>query len=134
MTTTHTVIDKTTGCPLRHILCPSGEIDLFYDESAESVVEGVAIESKQYFVNGVVVDRPTNPALTNTLVVFADGQNIASIYNVPPGAKVHLAGSVYAVDDGIFEATFDIPGRYTIKVEARPYLDAEFVVEAVDAD
>lgn len=80
-----------------------------------------------------VENRPKISATVSKSVILADGADIASISGLPQPCTVTLGGQRYWVEDGVFGFTTDVPGTFSLTVQAWPYLDAEFIVEAIDA-
>jgi hypothetical protein len=109
----------------------SGEI-VAHGTCADSVVEAQAQAEGQismsaeagcsgdshYVVDGVVTERPANPATLN-------GMTLA---NLPVPCTIRINSAEYPCNDTTAELTFDYPATYAIRVMAFPYLDASFEV------
>lgn len=63
--------------------------------------------------------------------IISDGEDTATINGLPLPCTVIVQNQRYHVDDGSFEFTTDTPGQYEFTVEAWPYLDATFTLEAL---
>ncbi|MPS58898.1 MAG: hypothetical protein E2594_17270 [Pseudomonas sp.] len=98
---------KTTSPAL---VCPAGASILF---------EAEACPGKDMVLDGVVVPRPP---LQSTLV----GNKLIG---VPAGASLEIEGVSYIADGSPIELEFSLPGKYTIRVHAPPYLDTEVLYE-----
>lgn len=94
-------------------------IELNITESEYDYVEGDWYGKPVYVLNGVVTDKPANPATLNGM----------TLQNVPVPAKVKIGQEYYDTDEATVELSFPFAGTYNVTVIAFPYLDKEFQVE-----
>lgn len=91
-------------------------------------------------VNSVRV-RPTSLAVSNKLEMLADGEDLCIISGLPevhPDTGAPLAANMivedcgeFEVADGLFGFPTIVPGAYTIRMKAFPYLDKEWEITAI---
>ena len=70
----------------------------------------------KYVVDGVLTDRPANPAVLTGAVLSS----------LPVPCQIKINATSYDCTDSTATLAFDHPGTYTIKVIAFPHIDAEF--------
>jgi len=87
--------------------------------------------NKFYVVNGSSSERPLIQASLNTDQILANRIDTITLALLPIPCTVTVANTVYEVDDGELEISFDTPGEYIITVSSFPYLDKTFTVEAL---
>lgn len=130
---TFTVYKKSTGevVKVKTRDASFGPPDL---EEGEALYYGFADGVTQYLVETLEgpmpVPRPPLPAVLNKSVIAADNLEEAALTNLPP-CTVYAGRDAHRVTDGVMEFVTPLPGRYVFRVEAFPYLDTEFTVEAV---
>lgn len=133
-----TIFDPRSGKINRVITAPFGVAQDQVQEG-ESWVGGHSDDLIHYVDGGLIVNRPTMPGTLNkpqiivaTAEQLADGTaDLATISNLPD-CIVTFKGQEYPVVDGSFSFTTNIPGIFTVEVEAFPYLPATFTVEAIE--
>lgn len=99
----------------------------------EVAIEGSGSDTGHYVVSGAIVPRPTMPTSIDKTECLADGVDVVTISGVPNPTDVRVSGpasEVMQVTDGALELTFDVPGRYRILLQAFPYLDHEYQIDA----
>lgn len=70
----------------------------------------------------------------SALTILADGNDTATITGIPAGTEVMWPdGQTDIVNDGEVRLSVDLPGTYTLRFSAIPYLDEEVTIEAVSA-
>lgn len=76
--------------------------------------------------------RPVNPTTIDKTTVIADGEDTATLSNVPTGTLVSVLETEQRVrvKDGELLFGVDTPGTYTLECKCFPYLDVVFTVEA----
>ena len=78
--------------------------------------------------------RSDLPLALSTMEIVADGLDEAIISNIPEGVQVEWPdGQIDIVTDGEIRFSVDLPGTYTFRFTAVPYLDQEVVIEAIPA-
>lgn len=82
-------------------------------------VEGDWFGKPVYVLNGLVTDRPENPAALSGLTLL----------NVPVPSIIQIGNQAYDATESTVDFEFNLPGTYIVKVIAWPYLDKEFTVE-----
>lgn len=83
-----------------------------------TVMAGVANLNTDYVVDGAVTPRPAQ-----------DTRLIAgTLTHLPVPCTIHIDGNAHACTDDVVELEFTYPAAYAVRVEAFPYLDAEFNV------
>lgn len=130
-----TIFETTTGRIIRTVSCPKNMINIQCRNGEEFVFFHHNIYTHYILTafGNTPIKRPTMPGALNKPQILADGNDLATISNLPQPCTVTFAGQTYEVEDGCFAFTVDVPGTYTVRVEAWPHLDAEFVVEGVEA-
>lgn len=80
---------------------------------------------KQYVGVGTkeVRKRPRFSISRSKKKILADGGDLVVFRNIPPGTAVEAAGSLFTVEDGIFEFGAALPGIYIVRFSLWPYLD-----------
>lgn len=125
---------------------PSGRIDSVFsglvsnavmqaegDLSIAPIAEGLD-DLTAYVVGGVVLEKQSFPLSVSPAQIAADGLDTATISGIPTGTQVEWPdGQTDTVTDGIVEFSVDLPGTYTLKFSAIPYLDQEVTIEALPA-
>ena len=89
------------------------------DNTTDQWVDGDWFGLPKYVSNGEVLDRPVNPATASGMTLL----------NVPVPATLLIGREIYDVTESTVELEFNLPGTYTVKVIAWPYLDKEFTIE-----
>lgn len=98
----------------------AGFVQTTKDMTADFWVDGKWDGATHYALNGAAVPRPTNPArLDGKMLTF-----------VPRPAKIQINDKTYDADDSVVELWFNLPGKYKVRVQSWPHLDAEFDLEA----
>lgn len=131
---TVTIYEIRSGRISRVVTAPESMIQ-DQAQAGESYVAGSANTLTQY-VNTAkrrVESRPTINGAVSKNPFVADGVDTSCISGLPQPCTVTLGGQRYWVEDGVFGFTTDVPGTFSLTVQAWPYLDAEFIVEAIDA-
>ncbi|MFA5663445.1 hypothetical protein [Castellaniella sp.] len=81
---------------------------------------GGRYEAATHYIDaGVATERPVNPAQLDGL----------TLTDLPVPSMIHINGVAYECNDTSVELGFDQPGSYAVRVQAWPYLDAEFSIE-----
>lgn len=70
----------------------------------------------KYVVDGVLADRPTNPAVLTGATLSA----------LPVPCQIKINATTYDCTESTANLTFSHPGAYKITVIAWPHIDAEF--------
>ena len=74
------------------------------------------------------------PLIVTSTPLIANGTDEAIISNIPAGAQVEWPDrQTDIVNDGEIRFSVDLPGTYTFRLTAVPYLDQEVVIEAIAA-
>lgn len=128
------------------IYTSDGRIDRIYSGTAEEALlqpqqnEALALlpeglnDTTAYVVNGAVEPKAPMPLQMTSPQIAADGLDECLIGNIPPGTMVTWPdGQVDTVTDGEVRFSVDLPGTYTLRFSAIPYLDKEVTLEAVAA-
>lgn len=89
------------------------------ENSPEPWIEGGFDWNTHYILNGVAVERPTNPAVLDNL----------TLKNVPAPCKILINSVAYDVDEETVELDLPMSAKYKIVIEKFPFLDAEFEIE-----
>jgi hypothetical protein len=99
---------------------------------AEFVLEGQANDATQYIdmTTHTVSDKPQIVPVPSKITLVADGIDSIIITGLPVPCTVIFDGTRYDVPDGVFEFTVNLPGDYSIKVEALNMLSYETAVIA----
>ena len=87
-----------------------------------------------YIVDGVVQPKQQMPLVIDTSQIDADGIDEATITGIPSGVTVEWPdGQSDTVTDGEIRFSVDLPGTYTFRFTAVPYLNQEITIEAIAA-
>ena len=87
-----------------------------------------------YVTNGVLMDRQPMPLIVTSTPLIANGTDEAIISGIPAGVQVEWPdGQTDIVTGGEIRFSVDLPGTYTFRFTAVPYLDKEITVEAIAA-
>jgi len=101
--------------------------------NAVEVPDGVGSENS-YVVEGVAQEKQLMPLITTNTSIIANGTDEAIISGIPAGVQVQWPdGQTDIVADGEIGFSVDLPGTYTFRFTAVPYLDQEVVIEAIAA-
>ena len=96
--------------------------------------EGPLGHADIYVESGVVTQRQQIPLITTNTSLTANGTDEFVISGVPAGVQVEWPdGQTDIVTDGEIRFSVDLPGTYTFRFTAVPYLDQEVVIEAIPA-
>lgn len=128
------------------IYVPSGRIDRIYSGSPQEAalqpqsgedllpIYDEMNDSNAYVSDGELVARQPFPFTVSATQVLADGIDESAITSIPAGTTVEWPdGQIDEVTDGEARFSVDLPGTYTLKFTAIPYLDQEVTIEAVAA-
>jgi len=87
-----------------------------------------------YILSGVATEKQLFSFVLNAFDVIANGTDEAIISGIPAGVQVEWPdGQTDIVTDGEIRFSVDLPGTYTFRFTAVPYLDQEVVIEAIPA-
>jgi len=87
-----------------------------------------------YIAEGVALEKQLMPLVITNTPLVADGLQEAVISGIPEGVQVEWPdGFTHIEDSGSVGFKVDLPGTYTFRFTAVPYLDQEVVIEAVAA-
>jgi len=124
----------------------TGQIDRVYSgpeyealiqpQVGEQVVAilGAEDDASSYVESGVVTQRQLMPLIITNTPLIANGTDESVISGIPTGAQVEWPdGQTDIVTDGEIRFSVDLPGTYTFRFTAVPYLDQEVTIEAVAA-
>lgn len=84
-----------------------------------SLAVGAADLHRDYVKEGVITPRPACPAELAGHVLIG----------LPVPCTVYINRSAYPCDEPIVHLELPYAGRYSIRIESFPYLDAEFTLE-----
>jgi hypothetical protein len=90
-----------------------------------------------HWINPVTLlreDRPAMPGTLNKATITSDGQDEATISNLPQPCIATINWEPYEITDGTLVLTSDIPMVFKVEVEAFPHLPATFEVEAIECE
>ena len=96
--------------------------------------DGPLSQADIYVESGVVTRRQPMSLITTNTPLIADGTDEVIISGISSGVQVEWPdGQVDTVTDGEVYFAVDLPGTYTFKFTAVPYLDQEVTIEAIPA-
>ena len=96
--------------------------------------DGPLSQADIYVESGVVTRRQPMSLITTNTPLIADGTDEVIISGISSGVQVEWPdGQVDTVTDGEVYFAVDLPGTYTFRFTAVPYLDQEVVIEAIPA-
>ena len=91
-------------------------------------------DSTHFFIDGDVSPKSEFDLTVGEVQLLSGGTYSVTISNVPTGVQVEWPdGQTDTVTDGEISFSVDLPGTYTFKFTAVPYLDKEITVEAIAA-
>ena len=126
----YTVYKTATGEITKNASC-SPSMAQYQTIAGESYIEARSDDLTQYILNDVVTDKPPMPCSLDKTDVTADGVDVATLANVPAGAKVFSNGVLLGEGDGTdIEIDYDLAGVYPLRIKLFPYLDFEGAVSA----
>ena len=93
------------------------------------------INAAVHYVSGEALQiRQPIPLVTTNTPLTANGTDESIISSIPEGVQVEWPdGQIDIVTDGEIRFSVDLPGTYTFRFTAVPYLDQEVVIEAIAA-
>jgi len=98
------------------------------------VILGAEDDASSYVESGVVTQRQLMPLIITNTPLIANGTDESVISGIPTGAQVEWPdGQTDIVTDDEISFSVDLPGTYTFRFTAVPYLDKEITVEAIAA-
>jgi len=87
-----------------------------------------------YIKDGQALERQPLSLITTNTPLIADGADEVIISGISSGVQVEWPdGQIDIVNDGEVGFKVDLPGFYTFRFTAVPYLDKEVVIEAIPA-
>lgn len=131
-TTSFIVYNNNTGEIIRWGWCSIGDANLQVQENSEErLLIGIADNKLKYVVNNELVDRPSMGVSIDTITVI-EGR-IITITGVPTGADIWVDGEKFnlAVGETVLELSFDVEGKYQIRINSFPYQDWERTVTVI---
>ena len=97
-------------------------------------IEGNVNLETHYVNNGTVAEKELFNLVLATSSIIANGTDETIIFGIPAGVQVEWPdGQTDMVNDGEIRFSVDLPGTYTFRFTAVPYLDQEVVIEAIAA-
>lgn len=107
----------------------------YYDANATLLHEGVVDGATHYFAAGVPIERPQQNTVVDKAEIDVASQESAMLTNLPGDCRIAITGQEFhdelTVTDGALEFSAVLPGEYTIRVEAFPYLPWETSIRAI---
>lgn len=131
------VFDPASGRILRHGRIHCGEPQHRQRQLAaqilpgEAVIVGIGAAETHYVREGQVFERPILPAAIDRTRIRADGRETCQLLNLPSGTTATVRGRAAVIDDGVFEFTTTMPGRYEVALACWPHRDRVVTLEAV---
>ena len=87
-----------------------------------------------YVLEGELAIKSKILSVTSNETIIANGTDEAIISNIPAGVQVQWPdGQTDIVTGGEISFSVDLPGTYTFRFTAVPYLDKEITIEAIAA-
>ena len=106
--------------------------DKLLDNNTATLPDDAFLGLEFHYVNNDEVKiRPTQQTTLSSSSISANGIDAIVLQHLPFPCTVTVVNTVYEVDDGTLEITFDTPGEYPVTITAFPYLDKTFTVEAL---
>ena len=119
---------QTLSCNPRSALLQETEGSLVVE------VQSYVSDASHFVRNSIVAAKSRMNFLISPLFILANGTDEATISNIPAGVQVEWPdGQTDIVNDGEIRFSVDLPGTYTFRFTAVPYLDQEVVIEAIAA-
>lgn len=109
------VVYDASGRIVQYGSVPDSMFDI-QKKGGRLVLEGMGNWDTHYVHADAIIERPANPA------------NLEGgwLEQLPAPCTIHINDTPYPCADGRAELSFAYPGRYTVRVEAFPYLDKTF--------
>ena len=96
--------------------------------------DGPLSQADIYVESGSVIQRQPMSLITTNTPLIADGIDEVIISGIPSGVQVEWPdGQTDIVTGGEISFSVDLPGTYTFRFTAVPYLDKEITIEAIAA-
>ena len=108
----------------------------FYDDTGLNAVEvnGRVSDFSHYVVDGAAQPKKLMNLTTTNTPLITNGTDESVITDIPEGTQVQWPdGQTDSVTDGEIGFSVDLPGTYTFRFTAVPYLDQEVAIEAIAA-
>lgn len=81
-----------------------------------------------------ITDKQPLDLTVDKISITADGADTSTISGIPEATTIIWPDrQANIINDGLVEFSVDLPGTYTLKFSAIPYLDQEVTIEAVSA-
>jgi|SRR3972149_145966 len=129
------IVCDSTGVILRTGRCPD-DMGAHQARPGELVFSGIANDDTEYVdvLSGTVKPKTPILATVDKNVVAADDVDMVTITSLPLSATIEVYGpngrSVYGVDDGLAQITFDTPGKYEVWLHALHRIRERIVIDA----
>ena len=125
-------IDTVITCSERMVALQGGVgltvIELSNEQESHNSYVDMATLEVQPKINFLFSTSPSN------YLIVANGTDEAIISGIPAGAQVQWPdGQTDIVTGGEIRFSVDLPGTYTFRFTAVPYLDKEVTIEAIPA-
>ena len=129
-------IYEPSGTIIRIVTCldswASGQITTELESVISFSVDGN--DSTHWVSDNVLTAKQAMPLISSSTALTANGTDEAIISGIPAGVQVEWPdGQTDIVTDGEISFSVDLPGTYTFRFTAVPYLDKEITVEAIAA-
>jgi len=121
---------------VRIVDAPSDHITLQVQEGEAYVVSATATDEGHYFNTELaeIQSKMDLPLITTNTPLIADGIDEVIISGIPSDVQVEWPdGQTDIVTGGEIRFSVDLPGTYTFRFTAVPYLDKEITIEAIAA-
>jgi len=119
---------QTLSCNPRSALLQETEGSLVVE------VQSYVSDASHFVRNSIVAAKSRMNFLISPLFILANGTDETIISNIPAGVQVEWPdGQTDIVTGGEISFSVDLPGTYTFRFTAVPYLDKEITVEAIAA-
>lgn len=108
------------------------------DQEGRPYIEG-RYDPDEYYVDlssvpSRVEKRPEMPVSQNLDTIRADGNETLILSSLPEPCRTMIGAHKYDVEDGVLEWSTLMPGAYSVRIQAWPYLDWKGEVTAVAGD
>jgi hypothetical protein len=81
-------------------------------------------------VDGIITEKTDMGCTPDKMTVMADGVDYVTISNMPVPCTVSVQDETLEVTEGEVELTFDLPGKYEVKVSSRAHFDWKVKINA----
>jgi len=128
---TYTVYEKNSGKIIKVVNCHPSIINNQLAEG-QAYILGRFSDAEFYIIEGIEFPRPEMPCAIDKTIISADGEDTATISNIPEGAQAFIDEAFFEViTDGTLTIVSDLVGKIDVKLILEPYLNWEVQIDGI---